>query len=863
LLWLVGLCATACGQDAAQLSQQYQAYYTAGRYGEAESVAKQRLALAEQTRGTESVDYAFALNDLAVVMMYQGRYAEAEPLYKQSLAVRRKVFGTEHLQVATGLHNLGILYSSQGRYADAEKCYQQALAMIDSLVGPDHAESASTLNNLAVLYKRQRRFADAEPLYRRALAIFERTHGPDDPDVASSLMNLANVYVNLDRLNEAEPLYRRSMAIKVRLLGPDHPDIADILYNMADAYDHRGRSAQAEPWADRVIAIRDLAGVSPGEQFNAYELRSRIRQHLGRRDEAMADLSHALDLAEKQRLRASGDEVDRAAFFASFLAAFERMMVLQSELGNMDGVLAAIDRARARSLADQLQRSGIDPLAGIRTDQVAQLRQRQTDNQTRLAELDRQLRTLGRRREISLEQQRLHRTELLADLAKAQDEAAEIYRDVQMLSPAYRLITAENQKPLSLGALQSWVDANEELLLCYCVGQEGIFVLVVPAKEKPRLVRLAPDAEMTAKLGVDTRNPISPQLPEALRAEVLEVLMILSDTENSARVPKRLARLWRFLVPEPEREALTSGRFKRLTIVPDGILALLPFEALVVETETRPKYLLDAGPPILYGPSISTLYNLAQRAIHPSANRRPVLTVGDPLYEVADAKIASSGTNSEEGTASSSRYLPLGGHLRRLVNSGIESGWVAEAFESNGIAADRLLKEGATEAAVRLNLPGRRIVHLACHGLVDPGHGNLFAALALTPGAEAASDTANDGFLTLAETYDLNLSGCELAILSACQTNYGPQQKGEGMWALSRGFLVAGSRRVVASNWLVDDEAAATLIYWFCGFLAEVEKQGKSPDYAAALQRAKRAIRQQEKWKSPYYWGTFVLVGPN
>jgi CHAT domain-containing protein len=146
--------------------------------------------------------------------------------------------------------------------------------------------------------------------------------------------------------------------------------------------------------------------------------------------------------------------------------------------------------------------------------------------------------------------------------------------------------------------------------------------------------------------------------------------------------------------------------------------------------------------------------------------------------------------------------------------------------------------------------------------LVDESYGNLFGALALTPGPDPG-DPANDGFLTLAEIYELHLDDCELAILSACDTNYGPLQQGEGVWALSRGFLVAGSRRVVASNWLVDDEAAASLISVFCTYVARAEKQGKPVDYAEALQKAKRWVRRQEKWSSPYYWGTFVLVGPN
>lgn len=202
----------------------------------------------------------------------------------------------------------------------------------------------------------------------------------------------------------------------------------------------------------------------------------------------------------------------------------------------------------------------------------------------------------------------------------------------------------------------------------------------------------------------------------------------------------------------------------------------------------------------------------------------------------------------------------MGGRLKPLPYSSWEVTWVGRNFLEDGIDAAELRGDLASEAAVRANVPGRRILHSAYHGLVDQSWGNLFGALALTPGPNP-EDPADDGFLTLAEIYQLNLKGCELAILSACDTNVGPEQRGEGVWALSRGFLVAGARRVVASNWLVDDEAAASLVSYFCSILAAAEKAGKTPDYAAALHQAKRWVRQQEKWRSPYYWGAFVLVG--
>ena len=156
----------------------------------------------------------------------------------------------------------------------------------------------------------------------------------------------------------------------------------------------------------------------------------------------------------------------------------------------------------------------------------------------------------------------------------------------------------------------------------------------------------------------------------------------------------------------------------------------------------------------------------------------------------------------------------------------MEAQWVAKAFQDAGVKAGVFTGATATEAGVRYWAPGRKVLHLACHGLVDQEFGNFFGALALAPGPKGDADPSDDGILTLREIYELDLKGCELAILSACQTNYGPQQKGEGTLALSRGFLVAGVRRVVASNWLVDDEAAASLVSVYCTLLAKAQKQG-------------------------------------
>jgi CHAT domain-containing protein len=380
-----------------------------------------------------------------------------------------------------------------------------------------------------------------------------------------------------------------------------------------------------------------------------------------------------------------------------------------------------------------------------------------------------------------------------------------------------------------------------------------LFVLL--PGEKPQMLELEVAADQATRLGLEPGPLNREQVHRALQVDGTSMFQLLTDPHQADSATPRLAELWTLLIPENVRQALVQNKIRRLLVVPDGPLALLPFETLVVETGAEPEFLLDVGPPIQYVPSATIFFNLIDRKLEPTpADLKPVLTVARPNY----ASTPQTEPTDVVAQVDRARYSASASRLSDLPHTSTEAAWVIDCFNKQGTAVGKLLESDATEARVRFNVRGRKIVHLACHGLTDHTFANFFGALAFTPGE--ASKAADDGFLTLPEIYELNLKSCELAILSACQTNYGPQQQGEGTWALSRGFLVAGSKRVVASNWLVDDEAAASLIYYFC---SDVAQSQSSADHAAALQKAKRRIREQEKWKSPYYWGTFVLIGPN
>jgi CHAT domain-containing protein len=146
----------------------------------------------------------------------------------------------------------------------------------------------------------------------------------------------------------------------------------------------------------------------------------------------------------------------------------------------------------------------------------------------------------------------------------------------------------------------------------------------------------------------------------------------------------------------------------------------------------------------------------------------------------------------------------------------------------------------ATDAStdrVLATLPKARIAHLATHGFfADPsfrsvlqvdsklfergrfgdpvGHGanSPMVLSGLVFAGANKPETRGRGLITGEALIDRNLSGLELAVLSACETGLGDVAGGEGVFGLQRAFHVAGTRNVVASLWKVSDDATAALM---------------------------------------------------
>ena len=290
---------------------------------------------------------------------------------------------------------------------------------------------------------------------------------------------------------------------------------------------------------------------------------------------------------------------------------------------------------------------------------------------------------------------------------------------------------------------------------------------------------------------------------------------------------------------------------RRVIIIPDGSLHRLPFDALVVSAPAAdggPRYWLDVGPAVSYTPSATALERVTRRELkrrsQPSAE-----------YEIVSLSAAGHG-----GGAGASRGS-LGAPLRDLPWSGEEAKRIEGAFGARVPETRLAFLRGpeATERNARRLMGRARYLHFATHGIVDRRINELFAALALTPSSRmAASD--DDGLLQLSEIYGLSLRA-DLAALSACDGGVGRAIEGEGTFALSTGFLVAGASRTVASLWEVSDESTAALMSGLFAQIATLPARPASGEYSTALADAKKSIRNQTRWAAPHHWAGFFLVG--
>ncbi|MEA5565981.1 CHAT domain-containing protein [Anabaena sp. UHCC 0399] len=543
----------------------------------------------------------------------------------------------------------------------------------------------------------------------------------------------------------------------------------------------------------------------------------------------MTQIKIVIKIVEELRTKIHSQEL-RSSYFATVQDYYQFYIDLLMQLhkkqpsqGYDAQALQASEHARARSLLELLNEANADLRQGIEPKLLSQERN-----------LQQQLDTLEKSR-IQL---------LSGNRTPAQIQALEIenetvleqYQQVQAkiraTSPRYAALT--QPQPLSLTQIQQQVLDEDTLLLEYSLGEKRSYLWVVTNKNMTSY-ELPKRADIEAAVQKFRQEITTPYLRHSPSIDVLSQL-ILSPVAQQLRK-------------------------KRLVIVSDGALQYVPFAALNTPSLSgSSKYEpLLLNHEVITLPSASTLAILRREHKERKSPPKTLVVLADPIFSNNDERL--------RGKVQLSRPLGLESNLDSLAltRTAIDSDISFERLRFTRQEAEEILslvpanqsKQAVDFTASRATATSKelsqyRIIHFATHGILNSKHPEL-SGIVLSLFDEQGRP--QNGFLRLHDVFNLNLQA-ELVVLSACKTGLGEEVKGEGLVGLTRGFMYAGSPRVVVSLWSVDDQATAELMKIFYKNMLQI---GLKP--AAALRAAQIEIWRNQKYAAPYYWAAFTLQG--
>jgi CHAT domain-containing protein len=278
---------------------------------------------------------------------------------------------------------------------------------------------------------------------------------------------------------------------------------------------------------------------------------------------------------------------------------------------------------------------------------------------------------------------------------------------------------------------------------------------------------------------------------------------------------------------------------KKLIIVPDGLLAAIPFETLLsAESHSETINYRDL-PYLIHQTAISYAYStntLLQAYDKSNLLKSPSLLA----FSFSDEK------GSDQGDSILNKFglFPLAGAVEEVKN--LRNLFPPDKFTS-------FYGPTATKEQFFNQVQQYDLIHLALHAQSD--HSNRFNNRIFFHPDKTEED--NEQFICYAhELYGLNTPP-RLVVLSACNTGAGTNYAGEGTYSTARGFLYAGTPSVVMSLWPLSDQASKVIN----GDFYKAILRGLPLD--EALRQAKLSfISSSDEWTAhPSRWAALNVVG--
>ncbi len=779
-------------------------------------------------------DAAAAQINLGYILRESGDLAGALDAIDQALT-----FYTAHPEHVHGLISVhqarGITQLVQSDFARALESFQRALALSEKIkyregiipalnsigevyrgqgqperalqyyerarqaVGDDNAwNMAFIFNNIGMSYDALGDFDRAIEFIQRARAVAEKVKFR--PRVANSLAILGDLELKRGKPDKARALYEEELRLARELR--DVAAEAQATLGLAQVAQAGGENAGAIEQAERAAELFRKLGQKV-DLATALTLHGRSLRALQREEEAGAAFSEAIAAVEEVRGHVAGGDVERETFFAQQIAPYHEMISLLVRQNKPAQALAMAERASARVL--------LDITRGARTELTSALTPQEQQSEREL-----EIKLASAERELA----RLRTAEKQDAGAIVQAEAS--LRETQRAREEFETLSATTHPELRRAALPAPLVATADLAPLLGGGKTGLLRYVVT------------DTESFLFLVTRPADSGGPQLKVVSLGKKRRDLARLAEDFRGRLAVRSLAwekparDLYGLLLQPVEKEL---AGLESIVIVPDGPLWELPFQALEKEAD----HPLLADYTIRYAPSLTLLSRLAQGAA-PAPPEHTLLAFVNP---------ALSRENKEAATE---KIALMNSDWQPLPETELQAPELKNIYPPP--AGQVFVGAEAREKVFKKEAPQAGLLHFAMHGVLDD-RAPLYSYLLFSQVNVAPEE---DGRLETRELMKMKLCA-RLAVLCGCETARGQVTAGEGVIGLSWGFFVAGCPATIVSQWKVDSASSTPLM---------IELHRRLHDGAGnaeALRTASLELRKDARYRHPFYWAPFVLVG--
>ncbi len=834
------------GPDHASLSNTITVigaiYQRLGNHERALEYFHKGLEIRKRSLGLEHMNVAASYYTIGTVYSNIFNYDQAIRYTQQGNRITEKVYGESSDILPTYYAYTGRLYSRIGEYETAEVFFEEAEKQAEKNLKSDHPYLGLVYSMIAEYYSENGVLTHATTYSEKAIRIFQDVYGKGTERESGMVGKLAGCYLKNGQGEKAMELYRKALVMLQKKHGPEDPRLANAYHELGVAISKQGLPKQAlEQYrmalrclSSQPETLKDIyANPAPehlGNRFRALNIGvSKVEglAVLARQDSSDETHRHVLEAADFCMDLISeidfgyNTENERTELEALSRRVFNRMIdaayVLYDRSGDEEYVRAAFiasEKSRAAILLESMRDANAKKLAGVPDSLIEEERDLKIllawhRNQVYRAE------KASKREEVERHQQQAFYTDRQLEQLKRRLEAG---------FPAYYHYRYTRPEP-SLDRVRDLIEGDTEVVEYY-VGDSVIYAFGI--------------TDTNTKFHRIPKTGLLLSLIRNYQRSLSDARFIINHRDSADYLYTHSAAALYDELVGPLVQNLTA---ERLVIVPDDILAQTNFGVLLSEKVAggRPDY--RSLPYLLRDYQISYAYatefvgveadggEYAQQ--HRFAGFAPsypdnAFSETDPLIHPLVDVVVRDG------------MLPLPGAQKEveMINS--------------FMGGDTWLAQEATETNFKQHASAYAVIHLAMHSLLNNENPN-FSELLFNP----EYDDLNDGYLNVAEIYNLNLRA-RMVVLSACSSGAGKVKLGEGPITLSRAFSYAGCPSVVMSLWKIPDNVTAEIMAGFYGELSG----GYNKDEALRNAQLKFLNETTDPINHhPYFWAGFVVMG--